>query len=44
MAVGMSAGPSEYAGTDTSVLTATYSGVKIEDALLLLSFHQHVVH
>ncbi|KAH7886210.1 homeodomain transcription factor [Phlebopus sp. FC_14] len=22
----------------------TYSGVKIEDALLLLSFHQHVVH
>jgi hypothetical protein len=44
MAVGMSAGPSEYAGADTSIHATTYSGVKIEDALLLLSFHQHVVH
>ncbi|OAX42103.1 hypothetical protein K503DRAFT_854204 [Rhizopogon vinicolor AM-OR11-026] len=44
MAVGMSAGPSEYVGTDTSMHTTTYSGVKIEDALLLLSFHQHIVH
>jgi hypothetical protein len=23
---------------------ARYSGIKVEDALLLLSFHQHVVH
>jgi len=44
MSVGMPAGPSEYAGTDVNMHTTTYSGVKIEDALLLLSFHQHVVH
>ncbi|KAG0707598.1 hypothetical protein DFH29DRAFT_896519 [Suillus ampliporus] len=43
MAVGMSAGPSEYVGADPGHAT-TFSGVKIEDALLLLSFHQHVVH
>lgn len=29
---------------DLEVNAVTYSGVKIEDALLLLSFHQHVVH
>ncbi|KAG2138701.1 uncharacterized protein EDB93DRAFT_713678 [Suillus bovinus] len=44
MAVGMSAGPSEYVSADTGMHAATFSGVKIEDALLLLSFHQHVVH
>lgn len=44
MAVGMSAGPSEYVNADTGMHTTTFSGVKIEDALLLLSFHQHVVH
>ncbi|KAG2155691.1 hypothetical protein DEU56DRAFT_768682 [Suillus clintonianus] len=44
MAVGMSAGPSEYVSADTGMHTTTFSGVKIEDALLLLSFHQHVVH
>lgn len=44
MAVGMSAGPSEYVNADTGMRTTTFSGVKIEDALLLLSFHQHVVH
>ncbi|KAG2149481.1 hypothetical protein BD769DRAFT_1659037 [Suillus cothurnatus] len=44
MAVGMSAGPSEYVSADTGMHATTFSGVKIEDALLLLSFHQHVVH
>ncbi|KAF8433520.1 hypothetical protein L210DRAFT_3649652 [Boletus edulis BED1] len=34
-------GPSDY---DSEMKAVTYSGVKIEDALLLLSFHQHVVH
>ncbi|KAF9225341.1 hypothetical protein BS17DRAFT_765919 [Gyrodon lividus] len=44
-AVGMSrvSGPSDYA-LRSGMNTVTYSGVKIEDALLLLSFHQHVVH
>ncbi|KAF9245688.1 hypothetical protein BU15DRAFT_40442 [Melanogaster broomeanus] len=44
-AVGMTSasGPSAYA-LGSRMNTATYSGVKIEDALLLLSFHQHVVH
>ncbi|KAG2350931.1 hypothetical protein BDR05DRAFT_955073 [Suillus weaverae] len=41
MAVGISAGPSE---SDPGMHATTFSGVKIEDALLLLSFHQHVVH
>lgn len=41
--VGMTpvSGPSDY---DLGMKAVTYSGVKIEDALLLLSFHQHVVH
>ncbi|KAG8219413.1 fumble-domain-containing protein [Butyriboletus roseoflavus] len=41
-AVGMAPvnGSSDY---DLSVDAVTYSGVKIEDALLLLSFHKHVV-
>jgi hypothetical protein len=31
--------------TELEKVSATrYSGIKIEDALLLLSFHQHVVH
>lgn len=34
-------GPSDY---DLGMNVVTCSGVKIEDALLLLSFHQHVVH
>ncbi|KAH0837935.1 hypothetical protein J3R83DRAFT_6168 [Lanmaoa asiatica] len=34
-------GPSDY---DLGMNAVTYSGVKIEDALLLLSFHQHIVH
>lgn len=34
-------GSSDY---DLEMNAVTYSGVKIEDALLLLSFHQHVVH
>jgi len=34
-------GPSDY---DLEMNAVTYSGVKIEDALLLLSFHQHIVH
>ena len=34
-------GSSDY---DLEMNSVTYSGVKIEDALLLLSFHQHVVH
>ncbi|KAG1857617.1 hypothetical protein C8R48DRAFT_276538 [Suillus tomentosus] len=44
MAVGMSAGPSEYVSADAGMHATTFPGVKIEDALLLLSFHQHVVH
>ncbi|KAG1754751.1 uncharacterized protein EDB91DRAFT_1342536 [Suillus paluster] len=43
MAVGMSAGPSEYVDAE-GVHATSFPGVKIEDALLLLSFHQHVVH
>ncbi|KIJ22180.1 hypothetical protein PAXINDRAFT_95595 [Paxillus involutus ATCC 200175] len=44
-AIGMSgvSGPSDYA-LGSGMNAVTYSGVKIEDALLLLSFHQHVVH
>lgn len=34
-------GPSDY---DLGMNAMTCSGVKVEDALLLLSFHQHVVH
>ena len=34
-------GPSDY---DLGMNSVTYSGVRFEDALLLLSFHQHVVH
>ncbi|KAF8559934.1 hypothetical protein OG21DRAFT_1479804 [Imleria badia] len=34
-------GPSDY---DLEMSAVKYSGVKIEDALLLLSFHQHIVH
>lgn len=34
-------GPSDY---ELEMNALKYSGVKIEDALLLLSFHQHVVH
>lgn len=32
-----------YAQPEKSLATQ-YSGIKVEDALLLLSFHQHVVH
>ncbi|KIJ66404.1 hypothetical protein HYDPIDRAFT_26755 [Hydnomerulius pinastri MD-312] len=44
-AVGMSRvnGPGSYP-LGSGMSNMTYSGVKIEDALLLLSFHQHVVH
>lgn len=44
-AVGMSTvgGAKEYA-LDPRMNAVTDTGVKIEDALLLLSFHQHVVH
>ncbi|KIL01064.1 hypothetical protein PAXRUDRAFT_22985 [Paxillus rubicundulus Ve08.2h10] len=44
-AVGISgvSGPSDYA-LGSGMNAVTYSGVKIEDALLLLSFHKHVVH
>jgi hypothetical protein len=43
-AIGMASvrGPGHYP-LGSRMSTATYSGVKIEDALLLLSFHQHVV-
>ena len=34
---------SSYPGLDKLSMTQ-YHGVKVEDALLLLSFHQHVVH
>lgn len=37
------AGLSSYPGLDKLSMTQ-YHGVKIEDALLLLSFHQHAVH
>lgn len=31
--------------TELEKISATrYSGIKVEDALLLLSFHQHIVH
>ncbi|KAH7916381.1 hypothetical protein BJ138DRAFT_1108749 [Hygrophoropsis aurantiaca] len=45
-AVGMSSvGPANDVSLNVgNVGGVTYSGVKIEDALLLLSFHQHAVH
>jgi hypothetical protein len=35
--------PVGYAELDKAT-AARYSGIKVEDALLLLSFHHHVVH
>lgn len=35
--------PASYAELE-KVSAIRYSGIKIEDALLLLSFHQHIVH
>lgn len=35
---------STYHAELEKVSATRYSGIKIEDALLLLSFHQHVVH
>ena len=40
----LSTSPVSYAELE-KISTAQYSpGIKIEDALLLLSFHQHIVH
>lgn len=44
-AVGMSTvGATSDDALDSGMNAVTGTGVKIEDALLLLSFHQHVVH
>lgn len=41
--IGNMTSPAFYAELE-KFSAARYSGIRIEDALLLLSFHQHVIH
>jgi len=43
MTIGNMTSPAFYAELE-KFSAARYSGIRIEDALLLLSFHQHVIH
>ncbi|KAI0320382.1 hypothetical protein OF83DRAFT_1105506 [Amylostereum chailletii] len=42
LGMGMTIDPATYARLEQ--IPGRLSGVKVEDALLLLSFHQHIVH